>query len=429
MDVIARRSQQETDAVRCIDQWIASQPQSVPERLAVITIELQGAGRVRSLLGSDRGESLLRAIHEGIATSLRLSDSVEVLSDSELLVTLFGVKNAGHALLAVRKLSHLLNRQQQDNTETVRLKPVFGVALWPDAAVSGSELVRMSGMAADSAREENLEYVFCDTQGDNDKFFDWNIEQQIERALDNDEFALHYQPQVSLTSGTTVGAEALLRWYHPEQGLIAPGRFIPLVEKSDAIHALTRWCLHTALRELCSWSDLPCPPGVSVNISSRNFLDPSFREVVANALSLWGVPPHLLTLEITEGALLEDIDYATAVLDSLRELGVRISIDDFGTGYSSLAYLKQLPVDELKIDQSFVLNFLDDEHDRNIVETIIKISRDFGFAVVAEGIEHAAVIAALGGMGCETGQGYAISHPLPHQQFCQWLRERPPAFV
>lgn len=352
---------------------------------------------------------------------MRLSDRIDVLSDAELLITLFGIKNSGHALLAVRKLRHMLKNYQYDHGEQVSLKPVFGIALWPDAAATGDALIQLAGLAKEAAREQHEDFVFSTPESRSDELFRLNIEQEIVRALDNDEFVLHYQPQISLKSGAVVGAEALLRWNHPQQGMLSPGRFIPLVEKSGAIHALTRWCLYTALRELRSCSTHFGSVGVSVNVSSRNLAEPSFREVIANALSLWSVPPEMLTLEITEGALLEDIEYATAMLDSLQQLGVRISIDDFGTGYSSLAYLKHLPVDELKIDQSFVRNFLSERQDRSIIETIIKISKDFGFMLVAEGIERNEVRERLSAMGCEYGQGNAISRPLPHGEFCRWL--------
>lgn len=418
MDVIAQRSRVEGEVGRSLDAWMAQHPDG-EERLAVIAIELRGAKRLRLLLGSDRGDALLRQIHEAIGDNLRVNDRIDVLSDSELILTLRGVRNSGHALLAVRKLSHVLNNYHQDSDESTSLYPVFGVAMWPDIATDGSGLLQYAGMAVDAAKEQSRDFVFSTTDVNDDKLFHWNIEREIDRALGEDEFKLHYQPQIALSTGKVIGAEALLRWQHPKLGAVSPGRFIPMVERSSAIHPLTRWCLHTALREMAACAD--ALPTISVNISSRNVADAGFRDVVSNALELWGIPGSRLTLEITEGALLEDIEYATAVLESLRRLGVRISIDDFGTGYSSLAYLKQLPVDELKIDQSFVFKLLESRHDRSIVETIIKIAADFGFAVIAEGIEDEAVRALLGELGCDTGQGYGISRPLPFDRFCEWL--------
>ncbi|MBE0510147.1 MAG: GGDEF domain-containing phosphodiesterase [Chromatiales bacterium] len=424
MDILAQRSRQETQVIDGIDAWLKSHPDQ--PRVAVISLAMLGMPRLRAHPGGLAGETLIRNIHARIQQVLRPGDHCELLSDGECLISLYGIKNVGHAQLAVRRLLHELNNYSDEAGYRVHTGPRLGIALFPDNASNAPTLVHKAGLALDMAKAADQEFLFYSQGHGQEKLFNWNIDQELERALRDDELQLHYQPQLSLANQEVSGVEALLRWQHPEHGHISPADFIPLAERSRIIHPLTRWCLHTCLRQLGEWASLDRHRNMSVNISSYNLSDPGFAEMVGNALQLWHVPAPRLTLEITEGALLEDLDYATGVLGSLRRLGVRISIDDFGTGYSSLSYLKHLPVDELKIDQSFVRNILNDRHDRSIVETIIKIARDFNFSLVAEGIEQEAALLLLDEMGCHTGQGYAIARPLPHSALMNWL-ENPPA--
>lgn len=422
MDVIEQRSRQEAELQAAIDDWIARHPPGSDEKLAVFAVELKDAARLRSHPKAGHlGDELLRELHRSISESLRPGDRITILSDTELYLTLFGIKNSGHARLAVRKLLHEINRFHATQSGAIHITPRLGISVWPTAASNGKELLHTAALATDHAWKSGEAFVFYSAKTGDEKLFSWNIDSEIERALKDDQLILHYQPQISITSGATLGAEALIHWSHPQHGELSPDSFISLVENAEAIHPLTRWCLHSALRQLSEWTGIPSPPGISVNISSHNFADTTFLDMVHNALSVWGVPAQLLTLEITEGMLLNDLDYAISVLQALRKMGVRISIDDFGTGYSSLAYLKTLPVDELKIDQSFIRNILHDQADRNIVETIIKIADDFGFSVVAEGIEQKEVIPLLHELGCDVGQGYAIARPMSAEEFHQWM--------
>jgi len=426
MDVIEQRSRQEAELQSAIDGWIAKQPPGGDDKVAVIAVELKDAARLRSHpKAGDLGDELLRQLHRTISDTLRPCDRITILSDTEIVLTLFGIKNAGHARLAVRKLLHEIDRFHANQAGAIHITPRLGISLWPTMAGNGKELLRTAALATDRAWKSAEPFLFYSAEDGGEKLFSWNIDSEIERALKEDQLLLHYQPQISTATGATLGAEALIHWSHPQHGELSPASFISLVENAEAIHPLTRWCLHSALRQLSEWSSMPCPPGISVNISSHNFADPTFLDMVHNALSVWGVPAQLLTLEITEGVLLDDMDYAISVLQALRKMGVRTSIDDFGTGYSSLAYLKTLPVDELKIDQSFIRNILHDQADRNIVETIIKIANDFGFSVVAEGIEQEEVIPLLHQLGCGVGQGYAIARPMSGLEFYHWIERRP----
>ncbi|OOZ40453.1 hypothetical protein BOW53_07735 [Solemya pervernicosa gill symbiont] len=427
MDIIELRTQREGAAIERIDAAI-KKGESSHQRIAVLSVKIGGAAHLRALFGSGEGEQMLKEIHQRMVGTLRLSDSVIVLSESEVLLILFGVKNMGHARLAVRKLLHLLTHHVEIDEDKFRIKPVIGIATYPDGANSGAELLKSAVLARSLAEDRGEEYIFYCTalqseqSEQSEQSVSWNIEYEVERAIDNDEFELYYQPQVELNSGKVIGAEALLRWNHPQRGMVPPGQFIPLAEKTDAIHPLTRWTLHNALRHVGEWPKSESKSTISVNIASRNFNQPSFQEVVENGLSLWGVDPQRLVLEITEGALLHDVEYTTAVLESLRTLGIKVSVDDFGTGYSSLAYIKQLPVDELKIDQSFIHDILKSVHEQKIVEIILKIAQDFGFSVLAEGIEEPGALEILKNLKCGFGQGYLFARPMPHTEYCAWLQ-------
>jgi EAL domain-containing protein (putative c-di-GMP-specific phosphodiesterase class I)/GGDEF domain-containing protein len=419
MDILSHRSQAEGQLIERITAW--TEAHTASPRIAVVSMAMLGMPRLRAHPGGLAAETLMRNIHARILQTLRPGDDCEFLSDGECLIALYNIKNAGHAQLAVRRLLHELNHYSDEAGYRVHIGSVLGIALFPDNASDAATLVRKASLALDMAKTSGQEFLFYHQHHEQEKLFNWNIEQELERAIHDDELQLHYQPQVCLRTQRVNGVEALLRWQHPEHGSVSPANFIPLAERSHIIHPLTRWCLHTCMRQLADSivADRLCK--MSVNISSYNLSDPGFIDMVGNALALWNVPAQSLTLEITEGALLEDLNYASGVLESLREFGVRISIDDFGTGYSSLSYLKHLPVDELKIDQSFVRNILNEHHDRSIVETIIKIARDFNFSLVAEGIEQEAALLLLDEMGCHAGQGYAIAKPLSYLDLQDWL--------
>jgi EAL domain-containing protein (putative c-di-GMP-specific phosphodiesterase class I) len=241
----------------------------------------------------------------------------------------------------------------------------------------------------------------------------------LRRAIDNDELALVYQPKVSLESGRCIGAEALIRWHHPQRGMVPPDQFIPLAEQTGLIQPLSRWVLSTALRQARAWHDAGVDIPIAVNLSMRDLHDPELPDTVAELLAKWDVAPTRLMVEITENGLMADPARALQTVIGLRTMGIRIAIDDFGTGYSSLAYLKRLPVDELKIDRSFVRELAADQDDLAIVRSTISLGHDLGLRIVAEGVEDAATLDLLAELGCDVGQGYHISRPVSPQQLVE----------
>jgi diguanylate cyclase len=247
---------------------------------------------------------------------------------------------------------------------------------------------------------------------------------ELRQAIEQDELTLHFQPKVDLTGGLA-GVEALVRWRHPQRGVVPPDQFIPLAEHTGLIKPLTRWVLEAALRQCRAWLAGGREIPVAVNVSMHDLHDTGFPNTIAGLLASNGVPARCLRVEITECAIMADPARAQEVLERLRALGIGVAVDDFGTGYSSLAYLKRLPVDELKIDRSFVRHLAEDDNDRAIVRSTIGLAHDLGLNVVAEGVEDQAAWDLLGRFGCDLVQGYFVSRPLPAAELVHWLEASP----
>jgi EAL domain-containing protein (putative c-di-GMP-specific phosphodiesterase class I) len=244
---------------------------------------------------------------------------------------------------------------------------------------------------------------------------------ELRRAIDRNELSLYFQPKVSLQSGNITCAEALVRWQHPRHGMLGPDLFIPIAEQTGLIRPLARWVMDAALRQVNRWRQEGLDLGVAVNLSMRNLHDPEIADMIRQLLTRWAVPPACLTIEITESSLMADAARAMEVLARLRAMGVGVSIDDFGTGYSSLAYLKRLPVHELKIDKSFVAHMASDDNDAAIVRSTVGLAHDLGLHIVAEGVEDQETWDLLTALGCDVAQGYFISRPLPALVLGEWL--------
>jgi EAL domain-containing protein (putative c-di-GMP-specific phosphodiesterase class I) len=244
---------------------------------------------------------------------------------------------------------------------------------------------------------------------------------QLHGALERQEFELHYQPKIDLASGEIRGAEALLRWHHPQQGLVLPKRFIPVAEQLGMIAPITDWVLDTALMQSKRWSEGGTPMPISVNVSARSFQSPGLVNRISQALKKAGLDGSSLEIEITEGTLMADLDEGARILDSLSKLGVSIAIDDFGTGNSSLSYLKRLPIDTLKIDQSFLEDMASNPRDMAVVRSIIELGHNLDCKVIAEGVEDESIRQKLQELGCDLVQGFYISKPLPYDGFGEWL--------
>ncbi len=297
----------------------------------------------------------------------------------------------------------------------------MGVALAPEHGTDLEDLIARADVAMYAAKEERSTWAVYDPDLDEHTPERLTMLAELRDGMGRGELVLHYQPKCSARSGEVLGVEALVRWLHPVRGLLRPDDFIPIAENTGMISLLTLTVLDTALHDVRRLLDRGRRLGVAVNLSVRHLTDLELPGQVAACLERQGVPPELLTLEVTESTIMNDPARAVAVLSGLRALGVRIAVDDYGTGYSSLAYLKRLDLDELKIDKSFIMGMTDDENDAVIVRSTIELGHNLGLQLVAEGVEDPATWSRLLPLGCDIVQGYHISRPLPHETLVVWL--------
>ncbi|TCM48417.1 EAL domain-containing protein (putative c-di-GMP-specific phosphodiesterase class I) [Rhizobium sp. PP-F2F-G48] len=346
--------------------------------------------------------------------------------------TIYNVSNTQFTFLAAHgsreedtlaELAHLLSRLQEVTDLHFLLAPVAGIFPFTPGCIEAAELLKALNSAAQDARQGNSQVGLFSLELDEKHRRHFRISQDLKAALcSKNQLSLVFQPRIDLTSGRCIAVEVLLRWQHPELGTISPGEFIPIIERSLGIRDLTFWVLNAALKQVRSWIDSGLSLPVSVNVSAANIDDGAFAEHVVAALMRHGVPPTHLELEVTESAIMKNTQTAVRTLESLRDAGVALSIDDFGTGYSSLSYLQKLPTKVLKIDQSFIRDLESDERGQCLVQSMITLSHDLGYRVVAEGIETAAVRKVLTRMSCDEGQGYLFAKPLAAPALEAWLK-------
>jgi EAL domain-containing protein (putative c-di-GMP-specific phosphodiesterase class I) len=297
----------------------------------------------------------------------------------------------------------------------------IGGALVPLHAEDVDTAIQRADVAMYVTKTANTDFELYSAQHDDYDPGRLTLVGELRRALGRGELLLHFQPKAELRTGEVRGAEALVRWQHPVRGLLYPDEFIPLAQHTGLIRPLTLHVIDEALRQASEWHRAGHQLRVAVNLAMRNLLDLSFPDDVAGLLDKWEVRPDRLELEITESTIMGDPFRARQVLQRLNEMGVRLSIDDFGTGYSSLGYLKRLPVSEIKIDKSFVMNMTQDENDAVIVRSTIDLGRNLGLEVVAEGVESEEIWRVLERFGCDTAQGYFLSRPVPPAELTEWL--------
>ena len=395
---------------------------------AVLFLDLDGFKLVNDSLGHTVGDRLLIDVTRRLRSAIRPGDLVARFGGDEFTLLLPGIADAEEAAQVAERLLHVLRMSYTIAGQEVVVTASIGIALGLPAREQAEELLRQADLAlyqaklSGKARWCRFE-VAMDVRAQERLI----LEADLRRALERGEFAVVYQPQVELTSGRIVGTEALVRWHHPERGLVSPQHFIPIAEETGLIVPLGLWILETACRQAMAWAartpDRP-PLSISVNLSAREFEDTRLLLDVADILARTGLPPTSLQLEITEGVAMGDAAAAIVILQELKALGVRLGIDDFGTGYSSLAYLRRFPVDVLKVDKAFIDGLGHDPQGTTIVEAVIALGHALGLSVTAEGVETAAQAAHLRALGCETGQGYHFARPLSPDAVGRLLTQR-----
>ncbi len=394
------------------------------EQLYVLMMDLDRFKHVNDVMGHSFGDALLRQVAERLQLQLAQDrhDAAQVarLGGDEFAILLPGA-DLGQARRMAAKVLDALESPLSLDDQMVDIGAGLGIAGYPLHAGTAAALLSTAEVAMYAAKLRNDGAVVYDAAMDKSSEQSLSLLTELRKAIERDEFRLHVQPKIMLGSGAVVGVESLVRWVHPERGNVFPDEFIPFAEQTGFIRVLTRWVLEKSA-ELCR--ELQANGvylKVSVNLSTRDLLDQNLPVKFADILARHQLQASSFCLEITESAIMDDPIRAQQTLERLHAMGVDLSIDDFGTGYSSLAYLKRLPVDELKIDKSFVLNMEHDEGDTKIVRSTIDLGHNMGLRVVAEGIESAAVWRLLAELGCDQGQGYFMSRPMPADQLLGWL--------
>jgi diguanylate cyclase (GGDEF)-like protein/PAS domain S-box-containing protein len=393
-------------------------------RLGVVMMDLDRFKEVNDSLGHTAGDELLKEVADRLRGSVRSSDTAARLGGDEFGLLLPDLPEDEVVLRMIDRIRAAFVRPIHVQDLPLAIEASIGIAIFPDNGRSAELLIQRADMAMYNAKRESAPFYFYDEAADDCDPARLTLVTELRRAMEQRELVLHYQPKATLSDGDVGSVEALLRWQHPTQGLIYPDAFIPVAQETGLIRPLTLYVVDEALRQCRAWRDEGFELSVSVNLSTRNLLDLEFPSQVASLLARWEVEPGRLKLEMTESAMLANATRTTSVLHELSALGVKLSIDDFGTGYSSLVYLRRLPIDEIKIDRSFVSAIGDEGDDLAIVRCTIDLGRNLGLDVVAEGVETRAVWDQLRELGCKSAQGYYLCRPVPPAELSTWLRER-----
>jgi diguanylate cyclase (GGDEF)-like protein/PAS domain S-box-containing protein len=407
------------------------------QTFGVLFIDLDNFKRINDTLGHDIGDLLLKKVAQKLSDMLRSSDSVARSSEEEapdvltrlggdeFLALLLNLREAQDAARVAHRMLKDLSKPFDLNGREVFITASIGISLYPDDGAGVEDLLKNADVAMYHAKDEGRNNCQFYSKSMNASVLELlTMENELRKALERDELVLYYQPKLNAATRTITGMEALVRWRHPDRGLIFPGRFIPLAETSGLIIQIGEFSLRTACAQMKLWQDAGFNPmSVAVNVSGRHFSQKNLIEVVNSALEDAGLSPERLELEITESTIMRDPEEAVRALLELKARGIQIAIDDFGTGYSSLSYLKRLPLDFLKVDQSFVKNLASSHSDRAIVRAIIAMAHTLNLKVIAEGVETEEQLSFLLEQGCDELQGFLFSQAVPSQEFSKLLEK------
>jgi diguanylate cyclase (GGDEF)-like protein/PAS domain S-box-containing protein len=391
--------------------------------LALLFLDLDGFKRINDSLGHALGDELLRAVATRLSACVRKSDTVSRQGGDEFVILLPDVTQAADAAISAAKIIRELARPFSIGGHRLSVTVSIGISTYPDSGEDAETLIKNADAAMYHAKEHGHDnYQVFDNGMSHLAVERQSLESQLRYAIEADELVLHYQPKVNLETGAITSVEALVRWQHPERGLLLPGQFLAIAEDSGMIVAIGRWVLHEACRQTREWLDagLPAVP-VAVNISSLEFRNDTFLQGVQETLKHTTLDPRYLELELTETVLMRHAESAAHALEGLKAIGVRLAIDDFGTGYSSLSYLTRFPIDALKLDQSFVHDIVAGSDGAILVSAVIGMGRSLKHRVIAEGVETPEQLAFLQTHGCDEGQGYYFSRPVRAPQFARLL--------
>ncbi|MEX2648760.1 MAG: bifunctional diguanylate cyclase/phosphodiesterase [Alphaproteobacteria bacterium] len=391
----------------------------------LMVVDLDRFKEINETLGYAFGDDVLREVARRLRGLLRESDTVARLGSDDFGVLLSSTASVEAAANVAERVIDTVSAKASIRGQSLDLPISIGIAIYPTHGEDAEALLRHADMALTEARRARVPYSVFATSGADASAGTLRLATEIRSAIERDELVLHYQPKVSMATGRTIGVEALVRWQHPELGLIMPGDFMPLIERTALITPMSLKILTQALKQSRAWSEIGLDVPVAVNLSPRSLHQTDLPDRVAEILETVGVQPGRLSVEITETAIMVDEASAETVVRRLADLGVHIAIDDFGTGYSSLTRLRRLPVSELKIDRSFVRNMAQNNEDSVIVRALVDLGHRLGQRIVAEGVEDEATWQNLKSWGCDAAQGYHLCRPAPPQKLTTWLEQSP----
>jgi diguanylate cyclase (GGDEF)-like protein/PAS domain S-box-containing protein len=392
-------------------------------KIALLFLDLDGFKHINDSLGHPIGDKLLQSVGHRLVDCVRATDTVSRQGGDEFIVLLSEVENPEDAAISARRMLLAVAEPQPIDLHELHVTTSIGLSVYPDDGLNAETLIKNADTAMYQAKENGRQsYQFFKPAMNARAVERQSIEESLRRALERQEFAVHYQPKINLSTGQITGAEALIRWTHPTRGPVSPAQFIPIAEDSGLIVPIGSWVLREACKQLRAWADAGLPTAtIAVNVSAMEFRQETFLEDVFGILQETGVDPKSLELELTESVLMKRAESVASVLQELRARGVQIAVDDFGTGYSSLSYLRKFPIDALKIDQSFIRQITATPDDATIVSAIISMGRSMNLRVIAEGVETQEELAFLQAHQCHEAQGYYFSKPVLPRQFAKLL--------
>jgi diguanylate cyclase (GGDEF)-like protein/PAS domain S-box-containing protein len=392
--------------------------------IALLLMDLDRFKEVNDTFGHHFGDVLLKQVAFRLRNQLHVDDTVARLGGDEFAIVLTSALDANAVAMTARRILNSLQQPFVVEGQVLEVGASIGIALYPQHGSDARTLMRRADVAMYATKQSNAGFTFHERDEQESRVPDQlSLIVEMRTAIERNEFELYYQPKQHLHSGLITRVEVLVRWNHPRRGLLMPVSFVPIAERTGLIKPMTDWILDKAMQQCREWQDEGAPIHVAVNVSAKSLLEETLPSKVQAVLDKWNIDPRFLKIEITESSIMADPAHALAIMSMLQSMGVRLSVDDFGTGYSSLTHLRELPIDEIKIDKAFVMGMLTSDADAAIVRTVIDLAHNLGKQVCAEGVEDAETLRRLEEMGCDLAQGYFISRPVPAATLMTWLTE------
>jgi diguanylate cyclase len=404
---------------RAIIDAIASS--NTPRRLSILLIEIENFKDIYDALGRNSSDLILKQISTRLQGVSLERDDIAKIDGNVFGVLLSEIADIRRAEEFAQQIQKAMESPFVVERLNVAIHSIVGIVHFPEHGEDVDTLVQRAGVALHVAQKSEKGYALYEPSQDKHTPLRLTLISELRHAIERDSLELYYQPQVSIKTGEVCGVEALLRWNHPQHGFVPPDEFVPMAERNRMINPLTQWVLRRAFRDCAAWHKQGLPIKVSVNLSARDLLNPEMPDLISGVAVSAGIKSEWIVLEITESSVMTEPESALGIIKRLHEMGYQFSIDDFGTGYSSLAYLKKLPLTEIKIDKAFVMDILTSENDAAIVKATINLGHNLGLMVTAEGVESKEIMSRLTEYGCDVAQGYFLSRPVTVENFNRWV--------